>query len=85
MTHPDYRARGFAKLTTSAVTQELLRTCDEVVLNVRSDNPAAIAAYTALGYREHNRFEERLSRRRNSAWDSIVNALRRALVGRQPS
>jgi ribosomal protein S18 acetylase RimI-like enzyme len=85
MTHPDYRGKGFAKLTTSAVTQELLRTCDEVVLNVRSDNPAAIAAYAALGYREHNRFEERLARRRNTAWDSIVTAVRRALRGRQPS
>ena len=51
MTHPDYRGRGFAKqVTTSAVTQELLRTCDQVVLNVRSDNPPALAAYTALGY-----------------------------------
>jgi ribosomal protein S18 acetylase RimI-like enzyme len=85
MTHPSYRGRGFAKLTTSAVTQELLRTCDEVVLNVRSDNPAAIAAYAALGYREHNRFEERIARRRNAAWDSIVSALRRALRGGQPS
>ena len=83
MTHPDHRGRGYAKLTTSAVTQELLRTCDEVVLNVRSDNPAAIAAYRALGYREYCTFEERLARRRGTAWDSIVNALRRALSRRQ--
>ena len=76
MTHPDYRGRGYAKLTTSAVTQELLRTCDEVVLNVRSDNPPAIAAYRALGYREHCTFEERLARRRGSGWDSIVTGLR---------
>jgi ribosomal protein S18 acetylase RimI-like enzyme len=80
MTHPDHRGRGHARLTTSAVTQDLLRTCDQVVLNVRSDNPAAIAAYSALGYRVHNTFEERLSRRRGSAWDSIVGALRRALT-----
>ena len=26
---------------------------DKVVLNVRSDNPPALAAYRALGYREH--------------------------------
>jgi len=76
MTHPDYRGRGYARLTTSAVTQELLRTCDEVVLNVRSDNPPAIAAYRALGYREHATFEERLARRRGAGWDSIVSGLR---------
>jgi ribosomal protein S18 acetylase RimI-like enzyme len=76
MTHPDHRGRGYAKLTTSAVTQELLRTCAEVVLNVRSDNPPAIAAYRALGYREHCTFEERLARRRGTGWDSLVAGLR---------
>ena len=77
MTHPDYRSRGYAKLTTSAVTQELLRTCEQVVLNVRSDNPPAIAVYQALGYRVHTTFEERLARRRGAGWDSIVAQLRR--------
>lgn len=77
MTHPDFRARGLAKLTTSAVTAELLRGCDQVVLNVRSDNPPAIAAYRALGYREYCRFEERLAHRRGAAWDSIVWQVRR--------
>lgn len=80
MTHVDFRGRGYAKLTTSAVTQELLATCDEVVLNVRSDNPPAIAAYRALGYREHCRFEERLARRRGAPWDSIVSQLGRLIV-----
>jgi ribosomal protein S18 acetylase RimI-like enzyme len=83
MTHIDHRGRGYAKLTTSAVTQELLRTCDQVVLNVRSDNPPAIAAYRALGYREHCRFEERLARRRGTAWDSIVGQLRSLLSRRE--
>jgi len=80
MTHADFRGRGFAKVTTSAVTQELLRTCDEVVLNVRYDNPPAIAAYRALGYAEHNRFEERLAHRRGAPWDSILAHLGRLLV-----
>jgi ribosomal protein S18 acetylase RimI-like enzyme len=80
MTHADFRGRGFAKLTTSAVTQELLRTCDDAVLNVRSDNPPAIAAYRALGYREHCRFEERLAHRRGAPWDSILAQLGRLLV-----
>ena len=52
MTHVDFRGRGYAKATTSAVTQELLRTCDDVVLNVRSDNPPALAAYRALALGE---------------------------------
>ncbi len=80
MTHVDFRRRGFAQQTTSAVTQELLRTCDDVVLNVRADNPPAIAAYQALGYREHCRFEERLAHRRGAPWDSILAQLGRLLV-----
>ena len=51
----------------------------EVVLNVRADNPPALAAYRALGYREHTNFEERLVRRRGSLWDSIVWPIRRYL------
>lgn len=80
MTHHDFRGRGYAKATTSAVTQELLRTCDDVVLNVRSDNPPALAAYRAIGYFEHNRFEERLAHRRGGPWDSIVASFARALL-----
>jgi ribosomal protein S18 acetylase RimI-like enzyme len=86
LTHADFRGRGFAKLTTGEVTRELLRTCDEVVLNVRADNPPAIAAYQALGYREYCRFEERLAHRRGAPWDSIVAQLGRLLVrNRQPA
>ena len=80
MTHSHFRGRGYAKLTTSAVTQELLRTCDEVVLNVRSDNPPAIAAYRALGYQDYCRFEERLAHRRGAPWDSILVHLTRMLL-----
>ena len=79
MTHREHRSRGFAKVTTSAVTQELLRSADQVVLNVRADNPPALAAYRALGYREHLRFEERLIHRRGMLWDSILSPLRRLL------
>lgn len=77
MTERDYRGRGYAKVTTSAVTQELLRTCDQVVLNVRSDNPQALAVYQELGFREHIRFDERLVHRRGGGWDSIVEPIRR--------
>lgn len=81
LTHIDYRGRGYAKAVTSAVTGELLRYCDQVVLNVRSDNPPAIQAYRRLGYMEHCRFEERLARRNASAWSDLTAPLRR-LFGR---
>ena len=62
------RGRGYATAVTGAVTAELLRTCDQVVLNVRSDNPPALQAYRRLGYQEHVRFEERLVHRLGSPW-----------------
>lgn len=76
-----HQGRGYAKATTSAVTAELLLTCEDVILNVRSDNPPALAAYRALGYREHVRFEERLAHRRTSGWSVIIGALRRLIGG----
>lgn len=77
LTQTDYRGRGFAMATTGAVTAELLRTCDQVVLNVRSDNPPALQAYRRLGYREHVRFEERLVHRQGSPWPGIPGPFRR--------
>jgi ribosomal protein S18 acetylase RimI-like enzyme len=77
LTHRDFRGRGYAKIVTGAVTDELLRFCDQVVLNVRSDNPPALAAYRALGYDEHTLFEERLVHRRGTLWDSITSPFRR--------
>lgn len=85
MTHIDFRGRGFAKQTTSAVTAELLRACDDVVLNVRADNPPALAAYRALGYADYCRFEERLVHRRGAPWDSILAYLTRALLRNKES
>ena len=78
-THREYRGQGLGKVVTSAVTADLLRECDTVVLNVRADNPPALALYRALGYREHTEFEERLIHRDTSLWDSIVGPVR-ALV-----
>ena len=82
LTHESYRNRGFAKAVTAAVTEELLGWCDDVVLNVRSDNPPAMAAYAGLGYREHCRFEERLVRRSAPVWPSFVEPLRRLFAPR---
>ncbi|MGD8486297.1 MAG: GNAT family N-acetyltransferase [Chloroflexota bacterium] len=75
-THREYRGQGLAKVVTSAVTAELLRECDTVVLNVRTDNPPARAVYRALGYRDATEYEERLIHRQTSLWDSIVGPVR---------
>ena len=77
LTHVDFRGRGFATAVTGAVTAELLRTCDQVVLNVRADNPPALAAYRRLGYAEHVRFEERLVHRLGSPWPDLAASFRR--------
>jgi ribosomal protein S18 acetylase RimI-like enzyme len=77
LTQPEFRGRGYAQATTAAVTAELLKFCDHVVLNVRSDNPPALNAYRRLGYAEHVRFEERLAHRIGSLWADVASALRR--------
>jgi len=83
LTHTDYRGRGFATAVTGAVTAELLRTCDQVVLNVRSDNPPAINAYRRLGFAEHTRFEERLIHRLGPPWADITAPLRRLFTRKE--
>jgi ribosomal protein S18 acetylase RimI-like enzyme len=82
-THIDYRGRGFATAVTGAVTAELLRTCDQVVLNVRSDNPPALNAYRRLGFAEHVRFEERLVHRLGSPWPDLAAPLRRLFMRKE--
>jgi ribosomal protein S18 acetylase RimI-like enzyme len=77
LTHHQFRGRGYATAVTGAVTAELLRSCDHVVLNVRSDNPPALNVYRRLGYQEHCRFEERLIHRLGPPWADLPSALRR--------
>jgi ribosomal protein S18 acetylase RimI-like enzyme len=51
---PDWRGRGLAKAVTAAMTDRLFADgAREVVLDVRGNNPAALAAYEAIGYRRH--------------------------------
>jgi len=83
LTHVDYRGRGYATAVTGAVTAELLRSCDQVTLNVRSDNPPALQAYRRLGYVEHVRFEERLVHRLGSPWPDLTAPLRRLFTRRE--
>ncbi len=84
LTHVDFRGRGFATAVTGAVTAELLRTCDQVALNVRADNPPALNAYRRLGYSEYLRFEERLVHRLGSPWPDIATSVRRLFNRREP-
>ena len=87
MTHADFRGRGYATAVTGAVTADLLRFCERVVLNVRSDNPPALQAYRKLGYREHVRFEERLIHRTGGGFGplgALPGPIRR-LLGRSES
>ncbi len=85
MTHADFRNRGYATAVTGAVTADLLRFCDQVVLNVRADNAPALRAYRSLGYREHVRFEERLVHREGDGGGVIrsLTAPLRRLLGRE--
>jgi ribosomal protein S18 acetylase RimI-like enzyme len=77
MTHTDFRGRGYATAVTGAVTAELLKFCDQVVLNVRADNPPALAAYRRLGYQVYLTFEERLIHRLELPWSGWTGAVRR--------
>jgi GNAT superfamily N-acetyltransferase len=77
MTHADFRGRGYATVVTGAVTAELLRFCDQVVLNVRADNPPALAAYRRLGYQVYLTFEERLIHRSEPPWSGWSGTFRR--------
>ena len=83
LTQPEFRGRGYAQATTSAVTAHLLEFCNHVVLNVRSDNPPALNAYRRLGYAEHVRFEERLGHRIGSLWADVAAALRKFARSRE--
>ena len=83
LTHADHRGRGYATAVTGAVTAELLTTCDQVVLNVRADNPPALQAYRRLGYAEHARFEERLVHRLGSPWPDFAAPFRRLFSSRK--
>jgi ribosomal protein S18 acetylase RimI-like enzyme len=50
VTHPDYRSRGFGKAVTAKLCQSLFEHVDNIGLNVKADNTAAIALYKKLGF-----------------------------------
>jgi ribosomal protein S18 acetylase RimI-like enzyme len=57
-THPAARGRGLATLATAKLCQELLRSVDQIGLNVRADNASAIACYTRLGFTKIGEYGE---------------------------
>ena len=79
-THPDHRGQGHATNATSAVTTELLRTTDEVVLSVDPQNTPAVRAYLKLGYQEVGPIVEASASRRSG---SISTSLRRWVARRR--
>lgn len=77
-THPKYRNRGLAKVVSSAVTEDLLSMCPEVLLTVESTNEPALHVYQRLGYREVCTLYESPVVRREPR--SALALLRRALA-----
>jgi predicted GNAT family acetyltransferase len=51
-THPAYRGRGLATITTAAVVEDLLRRpgMTTIVLNVARENLPAVRCYESLGF-----------------------------------
>jgi ribosomal protein S18 acetylase RimI-like enzyme len=59
LTHVDYRGRGLASATTTAVASALAEAgCSEIVLNVRQGNDIAYRVYRGLGFQDHCSFIE---------------------------
>lgn len=49
-THPAYRGQGLATAVVARLCRALYETVDQIGLNVKADNAAAIASYTKLGF-----------------------------------
>lgn len=64
-THARHRGQHLAQATTSAVTEQLLPFCREVVLSVDPTNEPAVRAYERLGYIEVARLIEGAATRRD--------------------
>jgi predicted GNAT family acetyltransferase len=50
VTHPDYRGKGYSKAVTARLCQSLAEHVDNIGLNVKADNTAAISMYRKLGF-----------------------------------
>jgi RimJ/RimL family protein N-acetyltransferase len=83
-THAKYRGHGYATGVTSAVTEALLETCENVVLTVDPANTPAVMAYTRLGYREVCQLVEASAARKDvSGLHAALRRWRAAIKGRR--
>lgn len=60
VTHPHYRGKGFGKAVTARLCQSLSELVDNIGLNVKADNAAAITLYEKLGFEIANTYYELL-------------------------
>lgn len=58
VTDPAWRGRGLATIVTASLCEHLLNRVSWIGLNVRADNPAALACYHRLGFVETDRYDE---------------------------
>jgi predicted GNAT family acetyltransferase len=57
-THPEFRGQGVATAAVAKLCRELAHTVDNIGLNVKADNPGAIASYKRLGFEIIATYEE---------------------------
>ncbi len=57
-THPQWRGQGLGTLVCAKLCQALLKTVEYIGLNVKADNPSAIACYRKLGFERVATYEE---------------------------
>ena len=82
-THPNFRGRGYATTTTSAVTRTLLEHCEDVVLSVADKNIPARRTYQRLGYMPIGEIVEGGSQRRIRSLNASFNRILAQMRGRR--
>jgi ribosomal protein S18 acetylase RimI-like enzyme len=76
-THSEYRRRGFASRTTSALCANLLDFVDDIGLNVSVSNKAAIDCYSKLGFEIVGEFDSYAATGETLTKDDIMKEVRR--------